>query len=163
MATQHQNLSDFDAASLPEAEHLRIGLVVAEWNGQITQKLKEGAVSTLKSCGVADKNITTWHVPGSFELTYGCKKMMEQLKPDAVIAIGCVIRGETSHFDFVCGSVTQGITALNLANDVPVIFCVLTDDHIQQSLDRAGGKHGNKGVEAAVSAIKMATLRKGIE
>lgn len=158
MATQHQNLSDFDISSLPDAKHLRIGLVVAEWNSQITEKLKEGALNTLKTCGLAENNITIWRVPGSFELTYGCKKMINQLKPDALIAIGCIIRGETSHFDYVCGSVTQGITALNLQADVPVIFCVLTDDHLQQSMDRAGGKHGNKGVEAAVSALKMATL-----
>lgn len=158
MATQHQNLSDFDLRSLPEAQNLRIGLVVAEWNSQITEKLFEGALSTLTTSGVSAENIIRWNVPGSVELTFGCKKMIEQEKPDAVIAIGCVIRGETSHFDFVCSSVTQGITALNLQTDTPVIFCVLTDNHLQQSLDRAGGKHGNKGVEAAVSALKMAVL-----
>lgn len=158
MATQHQNLSDFDLRSLPEAQNLRIGLVVAEWNSQITEKLFEGALSTLTTSGVSTENIIRWNVPGSVELTFGCKKMIEQEKPDAVIAIGCVIRGETSHFDFVCSSVTQGITALNLQTDTPVIFCVLTDNHLQQSLDRAGGKHGNKGVEAAVSALKMAVL-----
>lgn len=158
MATQHQNLSDFDLRSLPEAQNLRIGLVVAEWNSQITEKLFEGALSTLTTSGVSTENIIRWNVPGSVELTFGCKKMIEQEKPDAVIAIGCVIRGETSHFDYVCSSVTQGITALNLQTDTPVIFCVLTDNHLQQSLDRAGGKHGNKGVEAAVSALKMAVL-----
>jgi len=106
-----------------------------------------------------NENIIKWDVPGSFELIYGSKKMLEQ-NVDVVIAIGCVIQGETKHFDFVCEGVTQGIKALNLTSDTPVIFCVLTDNTKQQSIDRSGGKHGNKGTEAAIAAIKMAELRR---
>src|SRR5690606_16665056 len=109
--------------------------------------------------GVLPENIEVWHVPGSFELIYASKKMQQQ-NVDAVIAVGCVIQGETKHFDFVCEAVSQGIKDLNVLDDTPVIFCVLTDNVMQQSIDRSGGKHGNKGVEAAIAAIKMATLRK---
>ena len=117
----------------------------------------KGAVDTLLDCGVAESNIRIIHVPGSFELIYGAKKMQQQLV-DAVITIGSVIKGETKHFDFVCDGVTQGIKDLNILHDVPVIFCVLTDNNLQQSVERSGGIHGNKGVEAAVTAIKMAHL-----
>ncbi|MDT8414526.1 MAG: 6,7-dimethyl-8-ribityllumazine synthase [Flavobacteriaceae bacterium] len=160
MATIHQNLSEFDGSNLPDASALSFGIVVAEWNANITKNLYKGAYQTLVDSGVEVEKIIKWEVPGAFELTFGCKKIIETHQPDAVIAIGSVIRGETSHFDFVCQGVTQGITQLNLLYDTPVVFCVLTDDHIQQSLDRSGGKHGNKGVEAAVAAIKMAVLGK---
>jgi 6,7-dimethyl-8-ribityllumazine synthase len=158
MATENRNLSHYDKAALPDASGLKIGIAVSEWNAEITEKLFEGASAALLDCGVRKENISRWNVPGSFELTFGCKKMIEQLQPDAVIAIGSVIRGETSHFDFVCNATSQGIKDLNLITDTPVIFCVLTDDTLQQAKDRSGGKHGNKGTEAAVAAIKMAAL-----
>ncbi len=158
MATAHKNLSDYDKAGLPDASNLKIGLVVSEWNGNITENLYRGAQETLLDCGVKPENILRWNVPGSFELVFGAKKMSETSGVDAIIVIGCVIQGETKHFDFVCQGVTNGIAQLNLSSKIPVIFCVLTDNHIQQSIDRSGGKHGNKGAEAAVAAIKMATL-----
>jgi 6,7-dimethyl-8-ribityllumazine synthase len=158
MATINQNLSDYDKNTIPNAKDFRFGIVVSEWNSNITEGLFNGANDTLVAHGVLAKNIIHWHVPGSFELIYGCKKMQEQ-KVDAVIAIGSVIQGETKHFDFVCEAVSQGIKDLNVLHDTPVIFCVLTDNNLQQAIDRSGGKHGNKGVEAAVAAIKMAVLR----
>jgi len=152
------NLSHYDKASIPNAKPFRFGIVVSEWNPEITQNLKKGAIDTLLDCGALDENIISWDVPGSFELVYGCKKLIKTESLDAIIAIGNVIQGETKHFDFVCDGVTQGIKDLNLQYDVPVVFCVLTDNTRQQSLDRSGGKLGNKGVECAVAAIKMAFL-----
>lgn len=161
MATQGKNLSDYDKSQMPEAKNFRFGLVVAEWNEDITEGLFKGAFNTLKENGVINENIVRWDVPGSFELIYGCKKMQQSYDMlDAIIAIGSVIEGETKHFDFVCQGVTQGIKDLNVQNDIPVIFCVLTDQNKQQAIDRSGGKFGNKGSEAAVTAIKMAQLRK---
>jgi 6,7-dimethyl-8-ribityllumazine synthase len=157
MATTNTNLSNYNPSTLPDATKLRFGIVVSEWNSVITEGLLEGARDTFLNCGVQDENIKTIYVPGSFELIFGAKKMQEQAL-DAVIVIGSVIKGETQHFDFVCEGVTQGIKDLNVLNNVPVIFCVLTDNNFQQSIDRSGGKHGNKGVEAAVTAIKMAHL-----
>ncbi|MGB4743146.1 MAG: 6,7-dimethyl-8-ribityllumazine synthase [Flavobacteriaceae bacterium] len=157
MATENTNLSNYDSKTLPDATHLRFGIVVSEWNPTITEGLLKGAVDTLLDCGVAESNIRIIHVPGSFELIYGAKKMQQQLV-DAVITIGSVIKGETKHFDFVCDGVTQGIKDLNILHDVPVMFCVLTDNNLQQSVERSGGIHGNKGVEAAITAIKMAHL-----
>lgn len=153
------NLSYYNKTTIPNAKSLRFGIVVSEWNPEITQNLKKGAVDTLLDCGTTAINIISWDVPGSFELVYGCKKMIETEKLDAIIAIGNVIQGETKHFDFVCEGVTQGIIDLNVKYDVPVIFCVLTDSTKQQSLDRSGGKFGNKGIECAVAAIKMAALK----
>jgi len=160
MATQGKNLSEYDKSQMPEAKNFRFGLVVAEWNEEITEGLFKGAFETLKENGVINENIVRWNVPGSFELIYGCKKMQQSYDMlDAIIAIGSVIEGETKHFDFVCQGVTQGIKDLNVQNDIPVIFCVLTDQNMQQAIDRSGGKFGNKGSEAAVTAIKMAQLR----
>ncbi|MEZ4793855.1 MAG: 6,7-dimethyl-8-ribityllumazine synthase [Gelidibacter sp.] len=159
MATKKQNLSSYDKATIPNAKDFRFGIVVSEWNANITDNLSKGAFETLVKHGVLEKNILIWNVPGSFELVYGSKKMMEQ-NVDAIIAIGSVIQGDTKHFDFVCEAVSQGIKDLNVLHDTPVIFCVLTDNTMQQAIDRSGGKHGNKGVEAAVTAIKMAELRK---
>lgn len=161
MATAGNNLSSYDKESLPEASNYRFGIVVSEWNDEVTENLYEGAVEVLTENGVKDESITRWNVPGSFELIYGSKKMQEtyKLTVDAIIAVGSVIQGETKHFDFVCNSVSQGIKDLNLRADIPVIFSVLTDNTKQQALDRSGGKHGNKGAEAAVAAIKMAQLR----
>jgi 6,7-dimethyl-8-ribityllumazine synthase len=159
MATINKNLSDYDKATIPNAKDIRFGIVVSEWNDNITEGLYKGAFDTLIENGVAEHNILRWNVPGSFELVFGCKKMQQQ-KVDAVIAIGSVIQGETKHFDFVCEGVTHGIKDLNILYDVPVIFCVLTDNNMQQGLERSGGIHGNKGTEAAVAAIKMAFLSK---
>ena len=153
------NLSAYDKATIPNAKDFRFGIVVSEWNDTITNGLLKGAIDALLDCGALEENIITWNVPGSFELIYGSKKMIQQ-NVDAVIAIGCVIQGETKHFDFVCEGVTQGIKDLNVTTDTPVIFCVLTDNTMQQSIDRSGGKHGNKGSEAGIAAIKMAELRR---
>ncbi|MDT0642866.1 6,7-dimethyl-8-ribityllumazine synthase [Zunongwangia sp. F363] len=161
MATEGNNLSEYDKSSIPNAKDFRFGIVVSEWNEEITEGLFNGAFAALKEHGVLEERIVRWNVPGSFELIYGCKKMQQSYDMlDAVIAIGSVIEGETKHFDFVCDGVTQGIKDLNVQSDIPVIFCVLTDQNKQQAIDRSGGKHGNKGTEAAIAAIKMAQLRK---
>jgi 6,7-dimethyl-8-ribityllumazine synthase len=158
------NLSHYDKTTIPNAKDFRFGIVVSEWNQDITENLFKGAYNTLIDCGAKEENIIRYSVPGSFELIFGCKKMIEnsfKTEPiDAIIAIGNVIQGETKHFDFVCEGVTQGIKDLNVKYDVPVIFCVLTDNNKQQSIDRSGGKHGNKGIESAIAAIKMAVLKR---
>ena len=158
MATENKNLSVYDKALIPNAKPFRFGIVVSEWNDEITEALFNGAEEALLDCGALIENITRYNVPGSFELVYGAKKLIEKTRPDAVIAIGSVIQGETKHFDFVCQATAQGIMELNVQTDTPVIFCVLTDNNMQQALDRSGGKHGNKGTEAAIAAIKMAVL-----
>ena len=161
MATKNTNLSVYDKATIPNAKNFRFGIVVSEWNHEITEGMFQGAFDALKDCGALNDNIVRWNVPGSFELIYGCKRMQKSYDMlDAVIAIGSVIQGETKHFDYVCEGVSQGIKDLNVQSDIPVIFCVLTDNTRQQSIDRSGGKHGNKGTEAAIAAIKMAQLRK---
>jgi len=159
MATANHNLSNYDKTTIPNAENFRFGIVVSEWNDTVTNGLFTGARDALIDCGALEENILKWDVPGSFELIYGSKKMIER-QVDVVIAIGCVIQGETKHFDFVCEAVSQGLKDLNVISDTPVIFCVLTDNTMQQSQDRSGGKHGNKGTEAAIAAIKMAHLRR---
>ena len=159
MATANNNLSLYDKNTIPNAKDFRFGIVVSEWNDNITSNLHKGAIEALLENGVEENNIISWDVPGSFELVYGSKRMIDTQNIDAVIAIGCVIQGETKHFDFVCEGVTQGIKDLNIHTDVPVIFCLLTDNTLQQSIDRSGGRHGNKGTEAAIAAIKMAFLR----
>ena len=161
MATENNNLSSYDKATIPNAKNFRFGIVVSEWNSKITEGMSQGAYNTLLECGAIKENIVRWNVPGSFELVYGCKKMQQSFQMlDAIIAIGSVIEGETKHFDYVCEATTNGIMQLNLDNDIPVMFCVLTDQTLQQAIDRSGGKHGNKGVEAAIVAIKMSQLRK---
>ena len=159
MATENKNLSDYDKNSIPNAKDFRFGIVVSEWNDSITEGLFSGAIEALLENQVPAQHIIRWNVPGSFELVYGAKKMLQTQNVDAVIAIGCVIQGQTKHFDFVCEGVTQGIKDLNVQTDIPVIFCVLTDNTMQQSIDRSGGIHGNKGTEAAIAAIKMAFIR----
>ena len=160
MATVNKNLSDYDKTTVPNAKGFRFGIVVSEWNENITGGLYKGAVEALLENGAGEDDIITWQVPGSFELIYGCKRMIDTRQVDAVIAIGSVIQGETKHFDFVCEAVSQGIKDLNVLTDVPVIFCVLTDNTMQQAIDRSGGIHGNKGTEAAIVAIRMANLRR---
>jgi 6,7-dimethyl-8-ribityllumazine synthase len=138
---------------------MRFGVVVADWNSEVTHPLLDGAVKTLKRHGVTADNIIVRHVPGTFELTLGAQWMAEYEDLDGVICLGCVIQGETPHFTYICQGVTQGITQLNLDYNIPFIFGVLTTLDLRQALDRAGGKHGNKGDEAAVTAIKMAALQ----
>ena len=155
MATAYHNLSDYDFSSVPDASEMKFGIVVSEWNSQITGSLLNGAVSTLKKHGVKEDNILVKTVPGSFELTFGANQMIESTEVDAVIAIGCVIKGETPHFDYVCMGVTQGITHLNVTGDIPVIYGLITTNTLEQAEDRSGGKLGNKGDECAITAIKM--------
>ncbi len=158
MATANKNLSVYDKSTIPNAKNYRFGIVVSEWNSEITEGLYTGAHEALLDCGALEKNIVRWNVPGSFELTFGCKKMMASQNVHAIIAIGSVIQGETKHFDFVCSATAHGIMDLNLNGEIPVVFCVLTDNNLQQAQERSGGKHGNKGTEAAIAAIKMAIL-----
>lgn len=158
MATAYQNLSEYDFKSVPDGSEMSIGIVVAEWNKNITEKLLEGACNTLEKHGVKPENILVSRVPGSFELTFGAKHMAETKELNAIIVLGSVVRGDTPHFDYVCSGVTQGITELNLMYDIPFIFGLLTTDNMQQAEDRAGGKYGNKGDEAAVTALKMADI-----
>ncbi|MBU0764646.1 MAG: 6,7-dimethyl-8-ribityllumazine synthase [Bacteroidetes bacterium] len=160
MATILKNLSNYDPESVPDAGGMKFGIVVAEWNREITGALCEGAVKTLLKHGVAEENIVIINVPGSFELASGAQYFAEFTDTDAIICLGCVIQGETRHFDFICAGVTQGITELNLKYNKPFIFGVLTTDNQEQAKERAGGKHGNKGDEAAVTAIKMVALRR---
>ena len=159
MATVNKNLSTYDKATIPNAKNFRFGIVVSEWNENITEGLCKGAIAALTENGVTEANIIRWNVPGSYELVYGAKHMQKTQEVDAIIAIGSVIQGETKHFDFVCSATAHGIKDLNVNSDIPVIFCVLTDNTLQQAIDRSGGIHGNKGIEAAVAAIKMAALR----
>ena len=148
---------DFDPVNLPDATLKSFGIVVSDWNSKITSNLLNGCLEFLRKKNVLKKNIHITHVPGSFELIYGCKKMQEK-NIDVVIAIGSVIRGETSHFEFICQSTTNGIKDLNVIGKCPVILCLLTDNSLQQALDRSGGKYGNKGTEAAIAAIKMSFI-----
>jgi len=157
------NLSAYDPANIPDAGKMRFGIVVSDWNSEITGALLDGAVRTLKKHGTLSKNIVIKHVPGTFELTLGGQFLAEYDDLDGVICLGCVIRGETPHFDYICQGVTQGITRLNLEYNIPFIFGVLTTNDQQQASDRAGGKHGNKGDEAAITAIKMAALQQDME
>jgi 6,7-dimethyl-8-ribityllumazine synthase len=155
MATQYQNLSDYDDTSVPDASEMKFGIVVSEWNPQITSALLDGAYGTLLKQGAKEENIYVKHVPGAFELSFGAKVLAENFVVDAVIGLGCVIRGDTPHFDYVCQAVTQGFVSLNAQFPIPFIFGLLTNNTMQQSIDRAGGIHGNKGDEAAITAIKM--------
>lgn len=172
MATQYQNLSDYDPDILPSKhilEKQQYAIAVADWNPQITHTLLQGAIDTLVKHGVKRQNINVVHVPGTFELTYAAKELQDEIlcfvedtklmRYKAVMVLGCVIQGDTPHFDYVCQGVTYGIAKLNTRSEnCPVIFGVLTTNTLQQALDRAGGIHGNKGVEAAVTAIKMANI-----
>jgi 6,7-dimethyl-8-ribityllumazine synthase len=163
MATDLQNLSVYNPETVPDASNMHFAIVVSEWNTEITGKLKDGAYSALLKHGAKPENITVVYVPGSFELVYAAKRIVKSIRPDAVIGLGCVIRGETPHFDYVCAGVTQGFSALNAEGDIPYIFGLLTTDDLQQAIDRAGGKHGNKGVECAVTAIKMTAVACGFK
>ena len=156
MATALHHLSDYDPATVPDASNMCFGIVVAEWNPDITGALLSGAMATLKQHGTLPENIHVKTVPGSFELIYGAHQMVLHGGYDAVIVLWRVIRGETPHFDYICQGVTQGIAHLNATQEIPVIYGLLTTNDLQQALDRCGGKLGNKGDECAIDAIKMA-------
>jgi 6,7-dimethyl-8-ribityllumazine synthase len=157
------NLSDYDPGRVPSASEMRFGIVVSEWNYDITAALLKGAIDTLKKHDASDSNIIVKRVPGSFELPLGAQFIAEYDDVDAVICLGCIIQGETPHFNYICQGVTHGILQLNLDYNIPFIFGVLTTNDLQQAIDRAGGKHGNKGDEAAITAIKMASLQRQME
>lgn len=163
MASSLKNLSDYNIQSVPNAEAFKFGIVVSEWNEEITGALKNGAIETLLKHGAKEENILVKYVPGSFELTHGAKVLIDKTDVDAVICLGCVIQGGTPHFDYVCQGVTEGIAMLNATGNIPVIFGVLTTDNQQQALDRAGGIHGNKGDEGAFTAIKMVGFAKSLD
>ena len=156
------NLSDYDPSLVPDASEMRFAIVVADWNSEITFSLLKGAIETLKNHGADSSNIIVKHVPGSFELTLGAQFVAENEDVDAIICLGCVIQGETPHFTYICQGVAMGITQLNIDYNIPFIFGVLTTDNLQQAKERSGGRLGNKGDEAAITAIKMAALQKGI-
>lgn len=157
------NLSAYDPETVPDARKMRFGIVVADWNHEVTNALLDSATTTLKMHGATEKNIVVRHVPGSFELTLGAQFLAEYDDLDAVICLGCIIQGETPHFNYLCQGVTQGITQLNLEYNIPFIFGVLTTLDLDQALERAGGRLGNKGAEAAITAIKMAALQREME
>lgn len=158
------NLSDYDSSQMPSGKEYRIAIVTAEWNSTITGAMEQGAYDTLLENGVKEENIVRVNVPGSFELTTGADLLLANDKGlDAVICIGCVIQGETRHFDFICQAVSQGLTNVALKHQRPVIFSVLTTNDMEQALARSGGKHGNKGTEGAVTALKMVALQKQLE
>ena len=158
MSSQHKNLSDFSGGEIPSAAGYRFGVVVAEWNAEITNALYQGAYANLVKYGAKEENIFTYQVPGSFELTSGADLLLKKGGLDAVICLGCVIQGETRHFDFICNAVANGVSNVAVKYSKPVIFGVLTTNNHQEAFDRAGGKYGDKGDEAAVTAIKMAHL-----
>lgn len=160
MTTSGRNLSEFNKDYVPNGADFKIGIVVSEWNDSITLNLLQGAKETLLNAGMKENNIWIRFVPGAFELALGSQYLFEFEDIDGIIAIGAVIRGETKHFDFVCEGTTQGIKDVSLKYNKPIAFCVLTDEHIQQSIDRSGGKHGNKGVECAIACLKMIALKK---
>ena len=159
MATAFHNLSDYNPESVPSAEAMRFGIVVSEWNSKVTGALMDGAVKTLKQNGAKDENICVMTVPGSFELVFGASQMVKSGKFDAVIAIGCVVRGDTPHFDYICEGTTEGLALLNKDFDVPVIYGLLPCNTMEQAEMRAGGSLGNKGDECAITAIKMVDFK----
>jgi 6,7-dimethyl-8-ribityllumazine synthase len=159
MSSALKNLSDFSHTTVPSAKPYRFGIVVAEWNAEITSSLLSGAVDSLIENGAEEQNIEVFRVPGTFELTSGAILLAESSRFDAIITLGCVIQGETRHFDFICDAVANGVSNVSIKTQIPVIFGVLTTDNLEQAKDRSGGKHGNKGIEAGITAIKMAQMR----
>ncbi|WP_257657400.1 6,7-dimethyl-8-ribityllumazine synthase [Parapedobacter lycopersici] len=158
MASNLKSLSDFSHLHVASAAPYRFGIVVSQWNAQVTESLLNGALQALKKHGAHDENIQLAEVPGSYELTTGADILLRDPSLDAVICLGCVIQGETRHFDYICSAVAHGVTQVAIKYNKPVIFGVLTTDNLQQALDRSGGIHGNKGEEAAITAIQMAAL-----
>ena len=159
MSSVNKNLSEFEGSIIPNASAYKFAIVWSEWNHEVTNALKEGALQFLLKHGAKKENIIIKTVPGSYELTLGAQYCIENTDADAIITLGCVIQGETRHFDFICSAVAHGITQLNINYSTPVIFGLLTPNNMQQAIDRSGGKHGNKGEEAAATAIKMLALR----
>lgn len=159
MASKHQHLSTYREETIPSGDHFRIGIIVSEWNSAITEKLFQGCYNILLKHEVKTENIITVYVPGSFELPQAAQLLMESQELDAVICLGCIIKGETRHDEYISSAVANGIMQISLDYSTPVIFGVLTTENEQQALDRAGGKHGNKGDEAAVTALRMAAIR----
>ncbi len=155
MATFLHNLSDYDIHSVPDATGMRVGIVVSEWNDKITSALFDGACKTLIKHGIREEDIKVKFVPGSFELVYGASRLVNSGLVDAVIAIGCVIRGDTPHFEYICQGTTQGLADLNREGKIPVIYGLLTCNTLEQAQERSGGMLGNKGDECAITAIKM--------
>ena len=162
MASIGNNLSKENKFPISNPGKLNIGIVISEWNGHITERLLNGTLSALENSGIKSENIIVKKVPGTFELPLGAQYMLDKNLVDGIICIGCVIQGETKHFDFVCQGATNGIMSLGLRYNKPVIFCVLTDENEKQSIDRSGGKYGNKGIECAVSCLKMIELKSKI-
>lgn len=160
MSSSHKNLSDFSHLEVADAKGLRFAIVVAQWNAEVTGALLDGALVGLLGHGAAEQDIEVVKVPGSYELISGADIVLRNTELDAVICLGCVIQGETKHFDFICDAVANGLAQVGLKYNRPVIFGVLTPDTLEQALDRAGGKHGNKGEEAAITAIQMAHLHR---
>jgi 6,7-dimethyl-8-ribityllumazine synthase len=160
MASSEKNLSKIEGSDIPDGKGMRIAIVVSEWNAAVTGALFDAAVQTLVKNNVKKDDIIITTVPGSFELTLATQFLCEDKSIEAVIALGCVIQGETKHFDFICHAVAHGITNVGLRYNKPVIFGVLTTNDLQQAKERSGGKHGNKGVEAAVTALKMVALKR---
>ena len=160
MATAFHNLSDYDPESVPNAEDMRFGSVVSEWNAEETGALMQGAVDTLRKHGALEERIRVLTVPGSFELVFGASQMVKSRMFDAVIAIGCVVRGDTPHFDYICQGTTEGLALLNKDYDIPVIYGLLTCNTMEQAEMRAGGTLGNKGDECAITAIKMVDYKR---
>jgi 6,7-dimethyl-8-ribityllumazine synthase len=163
VATALKNLSDYNKENIPNGADFKVGIVVSEWNDTITNNLFEGAKQALLDNGVPESNILVRHVPGAFELPLASQFMLDNTDVDGVIAIGVVIQGETRHFDFVCQGATQGLMNVMLEYNSPVSFCLLTDNNIQQSIDRSGGIHGNKGIECAIACLKMIAMKKSFE
>lgn len=163
MATAFKNLSDYDKNTVPNGADFKIGIVVSEWNDSITNALLHGAKTALLENGVKEENIMIRYVPGTFELPLGCQLLLDNTDIDGAIAIGVVIQGETRHFDFVCQGATQGLMQVNLEYNTPVMYCVLTDNNIQQSLDRSGGIHGNKGTDTAIACLKMIEFKRSMQ
>lgn len=162
MATEGKNLSYYDASTIPNGKEMTIGLVVSEWNEKITGGLLSGAKDALITNGVLEENILVHWVPGSFELALGAQYLFEEKMVDGVVCLGSVVQGETKHFDFVCHGATQGIMNVGLKYNKPAIFGLLTDNTMQQAIDRSGGKHGNKGIECAIACMKMIELKKNL-
>lgn len=163
MATSFRNLSDYDKNTVPDGADYKVGIVVSEWNSSITDALMIGAKKALLENNVKEENILIHYVPGTFELPLGCQLILDNTDVDAVIAIGVVIQGETRHFDFVCQGATQGLMQIGLDYHTPVMYCVLTDNNIEQSLARSGGEHGNKGTDTAIAGLKMIALKRSLE
>lgn len=163
MASSEKNLSEYSKENIGTAEHLKFGIIVSEWNEKITNSLLQACKETLQSLGAQESDITTVFVPGTYELPYGAKLLLQKNKVDAVIALGCVVRGETKHDDYINNAVSNGLMQLSLVANVPCIFGVVTTNDMKQAIDRSGGAHGNKGTESAITAVRMAQLDKTIE